>query len=352
MKQKPPYPESRPKGFRRPMCRLALCAWAMGMVVLTAVLTRCSVKEKVPKTPTENVSETECPKTPAENASEPEIPETPAENTSEPEIPETPAENASEPEIPETPAENASEPEIPETPAKIAYGMEIPRIDNPEFLLVCEPGRYTLLYDTLYRQAAWAAYTLTRQDVENRQAEREDRFIICPAVREKGWSYATRADYTNSGYDRGHLVPSADRLQTQAGNDATFRMSNIAPQTPRLNRGQWNALEGEVRELAEQLDTLWIVTGGQLKAGLPRIGVNGVGVPERFFKVLLAKKGGGYQAIGFVIPNSEEIAGTFRDYAVSVEAVEELAGIDFFPNLPDAIEERVEIQCNLSEWEF
>ncbi|MDR0954366.1 MAG: DNA/RNA non-specific endonuclease [Rikenellaceae bacterium] len=287
MKQKPPYPDSCPKGFRRPVYRLAFCAWAMGMVVLVAVLTRCSVKEKTPR-----------------------------------------------------------------TPAKIAYGMEVPRVDNPEFLVVCEPGRYTLLYDTLYRQAAWAAYTLTRQDVENTPAERGDRFVICPIVREKGWPYATTKDYTNSGYDRGHLVPSADRLQTQAGNDATFRMSNIAPQTPRLNRVVWNALEGEVRELAERLDTLWIVTGGHLQAGLPRIGVNGVGVPERFFKVLLAKKDVGYQAIGFVIPNTEEIAGTFRDYAVSVEAVEELAGIDFFPNLPDAIEERVEATYDPTEWEF
>lgn len=229
-------------------------------------------------------------------------------------------------------------------------GLEIPRVDNPEFLIACPEGRYTLWYDTLYRQAAWVAHRLTRSDLQNTEAKRKNRFIVCAQVRAKGWPYAVDKDYSNSGYDRGHLVPSADRVVSQAENDATFRLSNIAPQTPRLNRVLWNNLESEVRRMAHRLDTLWVVTGGELKPGLERIGTNGVGVPERFFKVLLARKNNQYIAIGFVIPNTQQLNGTFWDYAVSVDEVEKLSGIDFFPNLPDALEKQVEAECRPERW--
>lgn len=239
---------------------------------------------------------------------------------------------------------------IPQSPSVHTFRLEIPRVDEPKFLLVCEEGRYTLLYDTLYRQAAWVAHVLTRQDTENDNAERKNNFVVCPAVRAYGWPYATAADYTRSSYDRGHLVPSADRVQTQAENNATFRMSNIAPQTPRLNRVLWNNLEREVRRMAGRLDTLWIVTGSELKPGLSRIGTNRVGVPELFFKVLLAKKDNDFRAIGFVIPNVDEIAGGFWDYAVTVDSVERMSGIDFFPNLPDALENRIEAEYDVEWW--
>lgn len=230
------------------------------------------------------------------------------------------------------------------------YGLEIPVVDDPEFLLVCEEGRYTLWYDTIYRQARWAAHVLTRSDVESENAKRRNNFTVCPAARSKGWAYARDRDYTNTGYDRGHLVPSADRVTSQAENDATFRLSNIAPQTARLNRVVWNNLEAEVRRMAGRLDTLWIVTGGELKPGLERIGTSGIGVPESFFKVLLARSEGRFMAVAFVIPNAEKIAGTFWDYAVTVDEAEELLGIDFFPILPDDLEQRVEAHFQPEQW--
>jgi len=230
-------------------------------------------------------------------------------------------------------------------------GLEIPAFVNEEFLIVCQEGRYTLWYDTLYRQAAWAAYVLTYADVVQSNAERKDRFKICQVVRQKGWPYARERDYTGTGYDRGHLVPSADRVGSQDENDATFRMSNIAPQTPRLNRVLWNNLEQEIRRMTQRFDTLWIVTGGELKPGLPRIGAPGIGVPEYFFKALLAKSGNHYQAIAFAFPNAEEIEGTFWDYAVSVDEAEKLSGNDFFPNLPDALENHIEAECLPEYWQ-
>lgn len=222
--------------------------------------------------------------------------------------------------------------------------LELPAMTGDKFRIVCEEGRYTLWYDTLYRQAAWAAHVLTRADVEADEAERKDYFSICEDVQARGWPYARHGDYTNTGYDRGHLVPSADRLGSQEENDATFRLSNIAPQTPHLNRVVWNALEQEIRELALRYDTLYVVTGGELKPGLPRIGEGRIGVPERFFKVILTRVGGGYRAVAWVIPNTEQIPGTFADYAVTVDEAEGVSGLDFFPALPDDVERRVEAQ--------
>ena len=229
-------------------------------------------------------------------------------------------------------------------------GLEIPAVTDPEFLIVCEEGRYTLWYDTLYRQAAWTAHTLTASDVENDNAQRKNNFTVCHVARSKGWPYASSDDYTNTGYDRGHLVPSADRVTSQPENDATFRLSNVAPQSPRLNRVLWNNLEATLRRLTQRFDTLWIVTGSELKPGLPRIGRNGVGVPEYFFKAILAQEGDKYRAIAFVVPNREEIDGTFWAYAVSVDEAERLSGIDFFPGLPDVLETRIESECFPEEW--
>lgn len=229
-------------------------------------------------------------------------------------------------------------------------GLEIPAVADPEFLVVCDEGRYTLWYDTLYRQAAWTAHTLTRADVVAGNARRQNRFVVCRTARAKNWPCASDSDYTHSGYDRGHLVPSADRLGSQTENDATFRLSNIAPQSPRLNRVVWNNLESEVRRMTARFDTLWIVTGSELKPGLPRIGAGKVGVPERFFKVLLAKTGDQYQAIAFVVPNTEELKGSFWAYAVAVDEAEALSGHDFFPTLPDTLENRIESECRPDRW--
>jgi endonuclease G len=96
--------------------------------------------------------------------------------------------------------------------------------------------------------------------------------------------------------------------------------------------------------MAERFDTLRIVTGGELKPGLPRIGAAGVGVPERFFKAILVQKNGEYRAVAYIIPNTEDISGTFRDYAVPVDEAERLTGFDFFAALPDDLENRIETQ--------
>ena len=230
---------------------------------------------------------------------------------------------------------------LPETDPEI---LACPFFANDEFVV-----RYTMLYDTAYRQAAWVAYLLTRRDVSGKGVKRSGVFKSDPEVIARGWPSAADRDYTGSGFDRGHLLPSADRNDTPQENGATFRLSNVSPQRPGLNRGTWRRLEERVRRWAARYDSLYIVTGGELTPSLRRIR-GGVGIPQRFFKTILVRDGGTFRAIAFLIPNTERPAGDCFRYAISVDSLERVLGMDFYSALPDSVEMRVEASFDRSFW--
>lgn len=234
----------------------------------------------------------------------------------------------------------------PETDPEI---LACPFFANDEFVVRCPEGRYTMLYDTAYRQAAWVAYLLTRRDVSGKGVKRSGVFKSDPEVIARGWPSAADRDYTGSGFDRGHLLPSADRNDTPQENGATFRLSNVSPQRPGLNRGTWRRLEERVRRWAARYDSLYIVTGGELTPSLRRIR-GGVGIPQRFFKTILVRDGGTFRAIAFLIPNTERPAGDCFRYAISVDSLERVLGMDFYSALPDSVEMRVEASFDRSFW--
>lgn len=234
----------------------------------------------------------------------------------------------------------------PETDPEI---LACPFFASDEFVVRCPEGRYTMLYDTAYRQAAWVAYLLTRREVSGRGVKRSGVFKSDPEVIARGWPSAADRDYAGSGFDRGHLLPSADRNDTPQENGATFRLSNVSPQRPGLNRGTWRRLEERVRRWAARYDSLYIVTGGELTPSLRRIR-GGVGVPRRFFKTILVRDGGTFRAIAFLIPNTERPAEDCFRYAISVDSLERVLGMDFYSALPDSVEMRVEVSFDRSFW--
>lgn len=250
--------------------------------------------------------------------------------------------------IPEQTAPPAR-PERTETPASRIEHLERPACERTEFLVVNPAGRYALLYDTAYRQAAWVAYLLTRADVRSPGVKRGNTFRRDPEVLRRGWPSASEADYAGGPFDRGHLLPSADRRSSSAENRATFYFSNISPQYPSLNRKVWKNLEEQVRRWAERYDSLYVVTGPELAPDLARR-PGGVGVPRRYFKALLVFSGGRCQALAFLIPNAEQVPGGFMDYALSVDELEAALGYDFFYRLPDSLERRAESRVDAAFW--
>ena len=180
--------------------------------------------------------------------------------------------------------------------------------------------------------------------------KRTDNFHADPVL--TGNSRVETFDYNNSGYDRGHMCPAGDNKNSETAMDESFCMTNICPQNQSLNRGAWNELEQQCRDWARDYGTVYICCGPIFDSDKPRrIGTRKdvkISVPDRFFKVILTL-GRVPKAIGFIYPNSactEDI----RAYAVSVDQVEEITGMDFFFQLDDEQEEQLERVCNPSAW--
>lgn len=219
---------------------------------------------------------------------------------------------------------------------------------------------YTLCYRESYEQAEWSAYCL-RAFMLQKNAKRTNDFRPDPQITTGS---ATLADYKRSGYDRGHLTPAGDMVFSKEAMSESFYMSNMCPQAAAFNRGIWKDLEDQVREWVRTYGAAYIVSGPVLSKPAdeyPFIGESKVAVPEYFYKVILVpifqddsdqdspEECADLMAIAFVIPN-KGCDGDFWRYAASVDEVEQITGLDFFPLLEDGIEERVESACDPRPW--
>jgi endonuclease G len=208
---------------------------------------------------------------------------------------------------------------------------------------------FTLCYSESHEQAKWVAYKLTADMCNNNGEERTNNFREDPLVKTKS---ALLEDYKKSGYDRGHLCPAGDMGWSEQTMSESFYMSNMSPQIPAFNRGIWKYLETDVREWAKQNKEIIVVTAGVLQDSLPVIGsINKVAIPKWYYKVILDYTLPEIKAIGFVLPNEGSKQSVF-DYAVTVDSVEHLTGIDFFPALPDSLENYLESHIDISLWKL
>lgn len=233
----------------------------------------------------------------------------------------------------------------------VEEGIKIKGDTNVFFLPSSTTGQivhhdgYSLSYNEKYEQAEWVAYELKQSHLENTNFKRP-YFEIDKAVKTKA---AHWKNYKQSGYDRGHLCPAADRKYSIEAHDETFLTSNISPQLHEFNSGIWNSLEQKVRYWAEKYDGVYVVTGGVLKGELPTIGDEKVGVPNYFFKVLLDYNNDKPKAIAFLLEH-EETNKALHYFVVPIDTIEHLTGLDFFPNLNDDLEERLESSNSYKEW--
>jgi endonuclease G len=206
---------------------------------------------------------------------------------------------------------------------------------------------YSLSYSEPHEQAEWVAYELRKSHLSNANFKRP-YFEIDKAVKSGAASWR---NYKNSGFDRGHLCPAGDKRYSQAAHDETFLTSNISPQEHKFNAGIWNDLEQKVRYWARKYDGVFVVTGGVLKEGLQTIGEEYVSVPEQFYKVLIDNNSGKIKMIAFLMTHKDSNKPLY-EFVVSVDEVEKLTGIDFFPELEDGLEDRLEASSSYKEWSF
>lgn len=230
----------------------------------------------------------------------------------------------------------------------ITYGQNFDYLPTSTTGKIIKHTHYTLSYSAKDKQAEWVAYMLTKQNLLNGKTERTDDFRPDSLVTSGS---ATLADYKGSGYDRGHLAPAGDMKINFKAMTECFFLSNISPQKAEFNRGIWGKLEEQVRNWAKEDDTLYIATGGILKYSMGFIGEGKVTVPKYFYKVILDYTVKDKKAIALIIPNEKGKKQLYQ-YVVPVDSVEKLTGIDFFPLLPDSIENRLESKVDITKWKF
>ena len=219
-------------------------------------------------------------------------------------------------------------------------------LDKPQYVIAYNRNKGTANWVSWHLSMAWKG-TAVRKD----NSKPDDTLP-------SSWYKVKTTDYTNSGFDRGHLCPSDDRDFSQEDNDMTFLMTNIIPQSPSLNRGMWSTLEDYCRKVAAAGNELYIVAGVLDQGGS---GSNGgttitladgkITVPSSVWKVVLILPVGSSdvsrinensRVIAVNIPNKESITGDWGDYRLNVDNLEALTGYDFLSNVPDEIQKVLE----------
>ncbi len=214
---------------------------------------------------------------------------------------------------------------------------------------VVEHGAMILGYNETHEQANWVAHIIipavNKGNLSRTNDFRRDSLVSTGS--------AVKADYWYSGYDRGHLAPSADFRWSSRAISESYVYSNMAPQRPELNREGWADLESFIRKhVWVKNEQLYVITGPVFDNEMETItqGPNVVSIPKRFYKVILDVTGEEKKAIAFVMPN-ELCTQPLVSYAVSVDEVEKITGLDFFPNLDETLESELEANFDYAKWE-
>lgn len=211
-------------------------------------------------------------------------------------------------------------------------------------------GAIYISYNEDHEQANWVEHIIVPA-VNVGNLPRTNDFRIDSLVKS---GTAVKADYWYSGYDRGHLAPSADFRWSKRAISESYMYSNMSPQKPELNREIWANLESFLRKhVWVNNEQLYVVTGPVLESGLDQItqGPNKLSIPKKFFKVIMDLEGEEIKGIGFIMPN-EKCEKDIIDYAYTIDEIENLTGIDFFPGLDKMSAQKIESTFDFGKWEI
>jgi endonuclease G len=213
-------------------------------------------------------------------------------------------------------------------------------ISNAKVRLI-EHRYYSLAYSEIHKQASWVCYRLTLEFIKG-DAKRKNNFRADPRIESNA---SELADYKGSGFDRGHLCPAGSMKINQLAMDDSFYLTNMSPQLPSFNRGAWKTLEEQVRKWLVQEDTLYVVTGPILNDSIGVVGFNKITLPAYYYKVIYDPTGV-QKMTAFILPH-KKIKEDISLYAVSVDEVEKRTGINFFSQLDDDLENKLEAEIIL-----
>ena len=218
----------------------------------------------------------------------------------------------------------------------------------PADITVIDRGEFKIGWSDSLRHPVWCAYHVVRDG--RFPVDRRPGFTIDHDI-----SAAPRPDaYQKSGYDRGHMAPNY-AIVSRYGEEAqrlTFRMSNISPQSPALNRGVWRDVEHRIAEFwTARYGEIWVVVGCFSKPGERKIlADSGVDIPTHFYQIIFAQEGMDVRALALIFPQNVPWSAWAARNIITIRELEELTGLDFNPDLPSFIADPMEADLPSRLW--
>ena len=216
----------------------------------------------------------------------------------------------------------------------------------PDDIKVVDRGEFMFGWSDRLRHPVWCAYHVTKDakyTILKRPGFVKDRAI--PAA-------PASAAYTKSGYDRGHFAPN-HAIASRYGEIAqkkTFMMSNVAPQTPALNRGVWRDVEHRIADFwTARYGEIWVVVGC-ISSGNETISGTGIDVPTAYYQIIIAQEGMDVRSLAVLFPQQVPWRAWAARYIVTIEELERLTGLDFNPDLPGFIQRPLESDLPSRLW--
>lgn len=209
---------------------------------------------------------------------------------------------------------------------------------------------FVIGHDGEKRQPRWVAYWVSSETADLPGIGKR-KFVPDPELPES--ENAKDSDYAKSGYDRGHMAPYASvrRKGNPLPECESCYFSNICPQKPSLNQGIWKALENKERMWAKRYEKVWITTGPIFGEDGNTVPSGRVAVPMSFYKIIMQAQDGQLKALSYIIPQSvTKQDRNLKCYLVSIDDIEKATGIDFFSELPDDVENKMEAEVPCVEW--
>lgn len=222
---------------------------------------------------------------------------------------------------------------------------------------------YVVGFNCEYKMAAWTFHILSPDSIFERNKRtnnfKMDNSISCGTAKETDYFLKTenednKVKYKSMGFDRGHLVPSADLCWSLEAMRETYYYSNITPQRPEFNQKSWASLESLVRTIVdEENNPLYILTGPVLSKALEvnYESENKIKIPNFHYKIIADLSMDHPRGMAFLMPN-EKCDLPPSKYVVSIDSIERLTGLDFFSLINDTLELKIESKSDFFAWKI
>ena len=229
--------------------------------------------------------------------------------------------------------------------------LGVPKADSFDiFVRVLRNDGFMLGYSEFRKNPLWVTYKITNTS-NSKSLKRPSKFEIDSRT----ISRISHKDYTNTGYDRGHLAPNSviSKVYGKSAQLDTFLMTNISPQIPSFNRSIWKNLETVAKKNLPSLNNeIWVITGPIFSGESLYLGSSYIVIPSAFYKIFAMQKNAKIYMLGFIIPQSAPRNDSLRKYMVSIDKIEKATGLDFFYKLNDNVENLVESKIDLRNWDI